>query len=114
MNDDLIQPGKQSFWVFEAGSENSDGSFDRFRQRILSNPVSFEEGHLVYETGDHSLELQYQGNFSVDGQIQDLEYPRFDAPYVTAPRKPDVLRFEHDGHTLLLDFYGHRREVDGT
>ncbi len=114
MSDDLVQPGRQSFWVFEAGSERSDGSFEQFKRRIRSSPVHYENGRLKYESGGQSLELNYQGDFSIDGQIQDLEYPRFDAPYVKAPRKPDVIRFEHDGHSLLLDFYGNRREIDDT
>ena len=113
MTDDLVQPGRESYWVFEAGSEQSDASFKDFMARIRSNAVHYEAGKLVYETGNRKLELRYQGDFSIDGEVQDLEYPRFDAPYVQAPRKPDVIRFEHDGKTLLLDFYGQRREVDG-
>ena len=113
MSDDLVQPGRRTFWVFEAGSEQSDGLFADFMARIRSNPVSYESGRLVYTSGGRKLDLQYQGDFSVDGEKQDLDYPRFDSPYVKAPRKPDVIRFEHDGKSLLLDFYGLKREVDG-
>ena len=107
--DDLVQPGRHVFWVFEAGSESADGSFAAFIERVRNNPVDFEDGRLVYESAGRKLELQYQGDFRIDGEVQDLEYPRFDSPYVQAPRKPDVIRIEHDGESLLLDFYRMKR-----
>ena len=113
MSDDLVQPGRRTFWVFEAGSAQNEGSFENFMARIRSNPLEFQAGRLVYTSGGRQLEIRYQGDFTVDGEVQNLGYPRFDSPYVKAPRKPDVIRFEHDGKTLLLDFYGLKREVDG-
>jgi hypothetical protein len=114
MSDDLVQPGRESYWVFEAGSARDDGSFAGFMQRVRSNPVRYESGSLFYESSGRSLELRYRGDFAIDGEVQDLDYPRFDAPYVKAPRKPEVIRIEHDGKTLLLDFYGLKRVVGGT
>ena len=110
-SDDLVQPGLDSYWVFEAGSEARDGSFAAFMQRIRGNDVRFENRHLRYTSGGRTLELHFQGDFLVDGEVQDLEYDRFDSPYAQAPREPDAIRIEHDGHALELDFHGLRREV---
>ena len=112
MNDDLVQPGRQSFWIFEAGSEREDGSFDRFMARIRSNPVGYESNRLTYESGARTLELQFGGDFRLDGEVQDLDYPRFDSPYAKATRKPDSIRIEHAGESLMLDFHGLERIVD--
>ena len=39
--DDLIQPGKQTFWITEAGSFAEDGSFEKFVNRIQENKIEF-------------------------------------------------------------------------
>jgi hypothetical protein len=109
--DDLIQPGRETYWVFEAGRYATDGEFEDFIQRIKSNPVSYANGKLAYESGERLLELQYQGDFQIDGVVQELEYPRFDSPYAEVQRKPDSITIRHQGESLLLDFYTMRREV---
>ena len=109
--DDLIQPGRDSYWVFEAGSYTRDGEFDDFIRRIKSNRVSYDNGKLAYYSGERLLELQYQGEFKIDGLTQELEYPRFDSPYAEVPRKPDSITIQYQGESLFLDFYNTRREV---
>jgi hypothetical protein len=109
--DDLIQPGRDTYWVFEAGSRSVDGDFEDFMARIKSNPVSYEGGVLTYQSGERLLELRYQGDFQIDGIVQDLEYPRFDSPYAQVQRKPDSITIRYQGESLFLDFYNGRREV---
>ncbi len=108
-DDDLVQPGMDTFWIFEAGSAATDGDFQAFQARIRSNPVDFLDGRLSYRSGGRQLDLQYRGDFTLDGEVQDLQYPRFDSPYIQAPRKPGQMRFEHGGFSLELDFYGMKR-----
>jgi hypothetical protein len=48
--DDIIQQGKQVFWITEAGSKTRDGDFEHFVQRIHNNQVEFNK---------ESLELNY-------------------------------------------------------
>jgi len=40
--DDLIQPGKRTFWIMESGSQDEDSSFEAFCERILGNRVVFD------------------------------------------------------------------------
>jgi hypothetical protein len=110
-SDDLVQPGRESYWVFEAGSRTDDGEFEAFIARIKANPVAYADGRLVYTSGGRELALQYQGEFEIDGVRQELEYPRFDSPYAQVPRKPQTMTIAHGGHSLFLDFYNGRREV---
>ncbi|MCB1690842.1 MAG: hypothetical protein KDI33_20255 [Halioglobus sp.] len=109
--DDLVQPGTDTYWVFEAGSRAADGEFEAFIARIKSNQVSYDNGKLTYHSGERLLELRFQGEFQIDGIVQDLEYPRFDSPYAQAQRKPDNITIRYQGESLLLDFYNGRREV---
>ena len=109
--DDLIQPGLDSYWIFEAGTAGSDGDFATFMQRIKGNPVTFANSRLTYVSDDRQFDLQYQGDFLLDGEPRQLEYQRFDSPYAQAERKPETIRIEHGGHSLLLDFYNLKREM---
>tara|TARA_R110002049_G_scaffold154534_8_gene319056 strand:+ start:644 stop:2608 length:1965 start_codon:yes stop_codon:yes gene_type:complete len=109
--DDLIQPGRDTYWVFEAGSREADGAFEDFMARIKSNPVSYDDGKLTYKSAERLLELRFQGDFQIDGVVQDLEYPRFDSPYAQVQRKPDSMTIRYQGQSLFLDFYSGRREV---
>ncbi len=67
--DDLVQPGRLSYWICEMGSPDTDASFAAFRQRILSNRVAFDEPSrtLDWESGAGRLSLAYGGAFTVDG-----------------------------------------------
>jgi hypothetical protein len=109
--ENLILAGKESWWITEAGSAGSDGTFDGFlgRIRAQADDISYDRGTLSYpvrggDGGPRLLELAYQSGFSVDGQPVDTSYPRFDSVYLQAERKPDELAIAHDGMELLLDF----------
>lgn len=111
-DDDLIQPGRNTFWVFEAGSKTSDGTFAEFKTRIKANSVSFADNQLQYLSNEKTLKLQYKGDFSINSKVQSLEYPRFDAPYIKAEREPTTMEFNHAGHSLKLDFFNLKRELN--
>ncbi len=108
-NDDLIQPGRNTYWIFEAGSKIEDNSFDAFMQRIKSNKVVFSNNLLSYTSYNKTLALSYLGDFKVNDTVQDLNYPRFDSPYIKAEREPDIMTFEYAGKKLILDFYNLKR-----
>lgn len=109
--DDLVQPGMDTYWIFEAGSARRDGDFESFMQRIRGNVVDFENAALSYVTRGKRLELDYLGDFVVDGRTQDLQYPRFRSPYADVEREPEVIRISHEGRSLELDFYRQRRVI---
>jgi hypothetical protein len=104
-DDDLIQQGRNTFWIFEAGSKTEDNSFDDFITRIKSNPIIFENNQLTYTSNSNKLDLNYQENFIVNEAVQNLEYTRFDSPYIKSEREPQTMSFEHKGKSLYLDFY---------
>jgi hypothetical protein len=110
--DDIIQKGKKSFWITEAGSEEQDGSFNQFVERIKNNNVSFqgESLELAYQSNGKTLQLKFGGEFKLDGKIANTNYSRYDSPYIKAEKRDSTLKFDFNGKSLFLDFYNLRRE----
>ena len=107
---DLIQHGKQTYWIFEASIADREGSFDDFMQRIKSNPVGYDGTLLSYQSNGRLLELHYQHHLKVDGTTVETEYPRFQSPYSQTERKPQTITLSYAGKSLFLDFYNGVRE----
>jgi len=112
--DDIIQPGKQVFWITEAGSQAEDGSFAGFTERIKNNEVKFnpEKLELSYQSRGRTYDLRFGADFSVDGKPVDTRYDRYDSPYLKAKVKDPTLSFEFNGKSLFLDFENLKREFN--
>lgn len=110
---DLIQPGKQVYWITELGTEAEYGSFENFMETIEGNPVNFDPDKLVlaYTSQGRTYELTFGGNFQVDGNPIDTDYSRYDSPYIRAEQKADTLTFTCNGKSLYLDFDDMVREI---
>ena len=110
--DDLIQDGKQSVWITEAGSRSEDISFEFFVDRIRNNPVHFDPASLSlkYESNQRKYELEYDKAFRINGEAPDTRYPRYDSPYVRGKKKDKTFTFSHNGESLFLDFENLIRE----
>jgi len=101
---EVIQEGRDTWWITEISTREAEGGFDAFMERIRSNPASYSEGRLTYATGDREFELNFGGVFMLNGVPVDTEYDRFDSPYAEAPRKPETVTMEWNDRTLFLDF----------
>lgn len=112
---DLVQLGEGDHYFVTEMSSLSEETFDAFKNRIINNTLLYiEASHQVsYETNlyqDDELKVltaDYQGTFTVDDVLIDLNYDRFTSPYVMGGktlRKQDVIRFSFGGHQLILDF----------
>jgi hypothetical protein len=110
--DDLIQKGKQSFWITEAGSKSDDGTFKQFYDRIKSNALNFDEEKMTlnYVSNGSTYALNFGGDFHVNGEFVDINYPRYDSPYVQAKKKDKTITYSFNGESLFLDFNNMIRE----
>jgi len=98
ISDDLIQPGKKSYWITIAGSAEERGSFSEFCDYVHSGKAVFDEEALVlsYSIGHKNLELAFNGDFKVNGERQETNYHRFDSPYsihLIAGHKREINKF---------------------
>lgn len=101
---DLLQNGKETYWVCELSTKEKWSSFDEFIQGIKSRKITYANRILSYNTTECSLELEYGKDFKVNGRNIDVEYPRLDTPYVKAGRKPKELQISFEGSSLYLNF----------
>lgn len=112
--DDIIQDGRQVYWIIEAGSKEEDGSFKNFYNRIINNKVNFDEESLVleYNSRRYNFVLKYDDSFTLNGEIVNTHYDRFDSPYVKAGRKAKTMEFNFNDKFLFLDYYNLKREFN--
>lgn len=105
-DDDIIQKGKQVFWITEASSKTEDGTFKDFINRIKSNDIKFnsENLELIYVSNSNTYSLKFNRDFKVNNKIINTNYIRYDSPYAKANRKSKTLKFECNGESLYLDF----------
>ncbi|MCY1718867.1 hypothetical protein OU798_00845 [Prolixibacteraceae bacterium Z1-6] len=111
---DIIQKGKQTFWITEAGSKTEDGSFGEFVERIKKNTVDFNPVtlELNYRSNNTRYHLKFGADFIVNGKIIDTAYSRYNSPYAQARKKDKTITFNHGGKSLFLDFYKQIREFE--
>ncbi len=111
-NDDIIQPGKQTCWITEAGSKTEDGSFEAFSERIQKNDLNFdvESLELTYHSNGNTYQLKFDADFSINDEVIDTNYDRYDSPYAKAKKKDKTLTFEFNGKSLFLDFDNMKRD----
>jgi hypothetical protein len=100
---DLIQRGRTTWWVTEAGCEEEE-SFNAFTTRIRGNQTEFDGHRLVYQSLGHRYELDFNGIFAVDGEKREFNYPRFDSVYARTERKPAAIEICCNAKSLRLDF----------
>ena len=108
---DLIQKGKNQFWIYELSDENEE-SFEDFQKRIKANSVYFDgKGKLIYNSKGKEFSLEYSKDFKVDGKAIDFNYKRFESDYVTADRESEEFIFEFNSHKLILNFENATRTI---
>ena len=83
-------------------SDSEKENFKEFVVRIKSNPFLCSGNALKYISGGNTYNVNYSGHFSINGEIQNLEYPRFKSEYCNADRIPDRIHIEYNGNTLDL------------
>ena len=110
--DNLIQDGKRSFWITEAGSKTEDQSFQQFYSRVKSNKLVFDEQNLMlkYISGGNIYELTFGEEFILNGELVNVDYPRYDSPYCQAQKKDKTITYRFNGKSLHLDFGNMIRE----
>jgi hypothetical protein len=96
--------------VLEAAEAAAFSSFETFLDARAACPPEVSrwqtDGVLAASsTGGSRLELRYDGVHRIDGVPVDYgAYPLYEAPGVSAAVGEGVVRFEHDGDELVVDF----------
>lgn len=111
LQEDLVQKGQLTYWITELSS-STDESFDVFMDRVKKQEVLFDAGSKTLNYyGKKRFSLTYQGTFSVDGDVVDTDYNRFDSSYSQTERMPETITISHSGEWLELDMNRGMRKV---
>jgi hypothetical protein len=120
---DLVQTGSGTHYFITELSSSQIETFASFINRIMANELLFENDNnsityktmLDQQTTITELKAVYAKSFSINGVIQNLEYPRYDNPYVEngiVERKADTITYIFDSKSLRLNYQANTREVD--
>lgn len=113
---DLVAPGgPDNVWIVEMGRRHDWGSFEAFRDAVLSAtievvPRAVPQGHSAFDVSYASpsqglLEWGSTGPFRVRGEEVALSgYPRVSNPWVEAERGEPVWELEGEHGSLALDW----------
>ena len=103
---EVIVPGKQNIYICQMGRKAEDGAFNQFVQNISAAEVVFSGLTVQYRSpGNGVVRFGWDGPFNVDGvDIQLIDYPRYDNPYVKSEFDPDKIRVAAGEHELYLNW----------
>lgn len=102
-DEELIFTGKVLHFAVVVGCFDDSFTFPSFVEKISLSPFYKKKQSLCFQY-EHLYELKYGEGLWIDEQKIDLEYPRFDTPFVVSPRKPDSLKIVCGDDQLELDF----------
>lgn len=103
--DELVAPGTVTGWVVKVGDARLDGDFDRFCAEIEATPVSLDRRRPRLTVGGHVLD---RAGLRVDGHPVPIHHPRLESPWGAAPRFPERIAVQCDGHTWQAEPPGAR------
>ncbi len=108
--EEVIQAGTDSYWIFEISSKKDEGSFSSFIKRIENNQITYVEQTLTYVSNQKTMQVTFLGDFLVNNQIIDTNYERHTTTYAHTIREASTMTFEFNGEKLFLDFENLIRE----
>ena len=99
--------------MVELGGVEDGGTYEEFVDGILAADISVEDGMLTYDSPTRGLvQVAWEGPMTVAGETIDLgPYPRFHNAGCHQERGDRVVRIEHAGQRLELDFEKPERRV---
>lgn len=112
---DLVQYGEGDHYFVTKLSSTDKETFADFIARFLAGSIEYDEtSHtlsyattLYGETSPSTLLATYDGDFVINDTIEDLQYQRFESPYVDSgivDRKAGQIYFTFNDKGLLLDY----------
>jgi hypothetical protein len=104
-------PGKATPIVIHAGGESVDGSFDQFKQKVLDNTLTYNNGVLTY-TDPKWGKMQFNADPAkpnhqwriLNGKPVPLPDKLFDSPYLTSDYNTGIITAQFNGRKMVFDF----------
>lgn len=111
----IFKGGNKHLIITELSSVEQDGSFANFINRLLQNQAKLDPSDfsVEYTSGGTALKAIYDQSFTVNGVKQNLQYDRYESPYVQngkTERKAKEIVFSFNLKKLSLNYEDNRRE----
>lgn len=103
-NEELIQRGKVTAWACVTGSAAEHGSFAAFETLCAAARVEREGQTFTLRLADHVYQLVYKGDFTVDGEAREWQFPRLESKFGRVARDPEAYTLQVGGRERLLDW----------
>ncbi len=108
---ELVQRGRVQFTAYELSTMEKEGSFESFKDRIRANAISFDGSVLSYQTNGKDLRLTYGGDFTINGEVQKVDFKRYDSEFVQTDYLSGEIDVEAGGaHCRINVLEGIRKE----
>ncbi|CAG0961239.1 hypothetical protein MYXO_00771 [Myxococcaceae bacterium] len=113
---ELVAAGRDHVFVCEVGRRASDGSFERFIERIARAELWFGRRSVRYRSPSRGLvEFGWWRPLRHEGRTVPMRgFPRYDTPYGRVEFPAREIAIAHAGHALRLRFDEGLRESSGS
>lgn len=106
---EIVQRGPSTGYAVLLGDEEEYTSLAGFLRQLKQYRLWLHARRLSLTSPYGRFELAWRGDFRVNGRVSDAWYPRYDAPFVQAPRNPSELVITGTEHRLRLDWVARER-----
>ncbi len=104
--------GKYHIYITELSDADKE-TFAQFKNRIKNNAVVFgDNGQADYCTDSRKISVEYSGKYTINDEIQQVIYDRYDSKFCKAVRKPASLFIDSGKNTLYLNHDAAERQTD--
>jgi len=103
---ELRSPGKENVWLCHMGSMETDGSFEKFKKRILAMKVEWQPLAVQFKSlRGEQLSFGWEGTLLVNGTEQAITgFKHHESPYGSAEIPARQMDIQFGGTLMRLDF----------
>jgi len=109
--DEVIIYGKHIQGVVTMGSKSKHESFENFVGMITQEELLMTRFVIFLEDREKTYRINFSEKLIIDKKMMNLNYPRFETPFIKSERKPERLEIIYQDHGLVLDYQNVVREV---
>lgn len=109
---ELRSYGLRNVWLVQMGRAALDGDFAAFQEKVLSQPVAFEDLAVRYQTlSGQDLAFGWEGPLLLDGKEQPITgFKHYENPYCEADLPAKQLEIRYGDEMMRLTFENVREE----
>lgn len=71
-----------------------------------------ETVELSYQSNITKFNLKYEGDFLIDGKMENINYNRYNSSYIKSRKKDKTIIFKFNGKSLFLNFANLKRSFN--